>query len=344
MKNKSLGFEPSQKMVLPVRGRLSLNENYETVKAAFMQTAAVMGAAVSSHVPGQRFDRWTTEVVSDGETRSQDLNYLYVDPDFQEMFQIRLAAGRFFDRGMSTDLEQAYVLNRTAVRAYGWSTAEEALGKYLETWFEGEVIGVVEDFHYQGLQTVIEPLAIVWRPAMFDHIILNVETLNLAAALASVQESWNRLYPAHPCDYYFLDASFNRQYLSEERLGRMLSVFTALGIVIACLGLFGLASFTVEQRTKEIGIRKVLGASGAEIMALLIKEFAQWVLLANLIAWPLTYVAMNRWIQNFAYRAPLGVGVFLAAAGAALAVALITISYQAAQAASADPVGALKYE
>jgi len=344
MKNKSLGFEPSQKLVLPVRGRLSLDKDYETVKTAFERNAAVKGATVSSHVPGQRMDRWTTEVVTEGETRSQDLNYLYVDPDFQDMFQIRMAAGRFIDRGMATDLEQAYVLNRAAVRGYGWPTAEEALGKHLETWFEGEVIGVVEDFHYQGLQTVIEPLALVWRPAMFDHIILNLETSNLSATMASIRESWSRLYPAHPCDYYFLDASFNRQYLSEERLGRMLSSFTALGIVIACLGLFGLSSFTVEQKTKEIGIRKVLGATGFEIMFLLGKEFAKWVLAANLIAWPLTYVALNLWLQNFAYRAPLGVGMFLAAAGAALAVALITISYQAAQAASADPVGALKYE
>ncbi|MGB2906399.1 MAG: ABC transporter permease [Candidatus Aminicenantaceae bacterium] len=344
MKNQSLGLDQTQKLVLPVRERVALDKNYETVKAAFRQGTGVLGATVLSDVPGQQTNRWTTEVVIEGEKRSQDLNYLYVDPDFRETFQIRMEAGRFFSAEMSTDLEQAFVLNLAAVRAYGLSTAEEALGVELETWFKGTVIGVIDDFHYRGLQSTIEPLALVWRPGMFDHIVLDVDTSNLSAVLASVEASWDRLYPVHPYEFYFLDASFNRQYLSEERLGRMLSVFTALGIVIACLGLFGLASFTVEQRTKEIGIRKVLGASGVEIMVLLTKEFAKWVLVANLIAWPLTYFALGRWLRSFAYRAPLGVETYLAAAGAALAVALITISYQAIKAASADPVGALKYE
>ena len=344
MKNQSLGLEQSRKLVLPVRERVGLDKDYETVKAAFRQEAGVIGATASANVPGQQTPRWTTETVVEGETWSQDLNYLYVDPDFQEMFQIRMAAGRFFSPEMSTDLEQAFVLNLAAVRAFGWPTAEEAIGAQLKTIFEGTVIGVIDDFHYRGLQSEIEPLALVWSPGRFDHIVLDLETSNLSAVLASVEAGWDRLYPNHPCEFYFLDSSFNQQYLSEERLGRMLSVFTALGIVIACLGLFGLASFTVEQRTKEIGIRKVLGASGAEIIVLLTREFAKWVLVANLIAWPLTYIAMGRWLQGFAYRAPLDVGVYLASAGTALGVALLTISYQAIKAASADPVGALKYE
>ena len=344
MKQKNLGYDLQQKLVLPIKSPLSIEENYETVKTAFQRIPDVTGASVTSHVPGQQLARWYTDLVGEGEERGEVLNYFYADPAFLKEFKLRLAAGRLFQPDMPTDVDQTFMLNRAAVRLFGWSSPEEALGKTLKCWFEGRVIGVVEDYHYRGLRTAIEPLAIVWRPEMFDQVILTLDTSDLPASLAAVLGTWEELFPGIPPEYYFLDDSFNQQYLSEERMARMLTAFALLAILIACLGLLGLASFTAEQKTKEIGIRKVMGATMPEIMVLLSREFARWIVLANVIAWPLTYLAVKQWLQDFAYRAPIHPGVFVLSAAAALVIALVTISYQSVKAAASDPVQALKYE
>jgi putative ABC transport system permease protein len=344
MKQKNLGYDLQQKLVLPIKRPLSIEENYETVKTAFLRNAAVAGASVTSNAPGQQLGRWYTDLVGEGEERGEVLNYFYADPDFLKEFKLRLAAGRFFQPDMPTDVDQAFLLNRAAVLLFGWSSPEEALGKKLKCMFEGQVIGVVEDYHYRGLRTAIEPLAIVWRPEMFDHVILTLDTSDLTASLSAVQGTWEELFAGIPSEYYFLDDAFNLQYVSEERMARMLTAFALLAILIACLGLLGLASFTAEQKTKEIGIRKVMGATMPEIMILLSREFARWIILANVIAWPLTYLAVKQWLQNFAYRAPIHPGVFVLSAAAALGIALVTISYQSVKAAASDPVQALKYE
>jgi len=344
MKNENLGFEKDQKLVLPVRGILDISKSYETVKAAFLQNPNVTGATAVSNVPGQITGRWDTELKGSEETLSRALNYIYVDPDYAEEFGLKLAAGRFFQKDMPTDVEEAYILNQASVKEYGWASPEDALGKNLVTWFSGRIIGVVEDFHYQGLHKVIEPLAITLRPQMFDNLILTVNTRDLPDTLAGIKNTWAGLFPGQPCDYYFFDTAFNRQYLAEERLSKLLSVFTVLGVMIACLGLLGLASFTAEQKTKEIGIRKVLGATSREIVLLLTREFSKWVVISTLIAWPVTYLIMSRWLENFAYRVQVGIGVLLVSALIAVAIALFTVSYQSLRAATADPVNALKYE
>jgi putative ABC transport system permease protein len=195
-----------------------------------------------------------------------------------------------------------------------------------------------------GLQASIEPLAIFWGPGYFGTITLNVSTENLTEALAFAENKWEELFPGNPFDYFFLDTYFNRHYQAEERIGKMFTAFTILGVIIACLGLFGLASFTAERKTKEIGIRKVLGASVSEIVLLLSKDIIKWVIIANLIAWPLVYVVMNLWLSNFAYHVNVNVGILVGSAFLALAIALITVSYQSIKAACANPVDALKYE
>lgn len=343
MKTQNLGFERDQKLIIPVRGALSIEENYEAVKEAFLQHVSITGATVSSNVPGQRLDRWDTKTVGGGEEKSRILNHIYVGPDFLKEYGITLAAGRFFDKKISTDVNETFVLNRTAVEEYGW-TPEEALGKRLEGIFPATVIGVIEDFHHLGLQTTIEPLALAWRPPIFEFITLSTATESLPDTLAFAKHQWEELFPGFPFDYYFLDSYFDRQYQSEERVGRMFTVFTVLGVVIACLGLFGLASFTAEQKTKEIGIRKVLGATIPEILLLLSKEFIKWVLIANLIAWPVVYLAMSSWLENFAYRINLNLGILIVSALLAAVIAFITVSYQSVKASLANPVDALRYE
>lgn len=343
MKTQYLGFDREQKLIIPVRGALSISENYEAVKESFMRHASITGATVSSNVPGQRLDRWDTKVIGGGEEQSRVLNHIYVGPDFLNEYGITLVAGRFFDKKISTDVKETFVLNRSAVEEYGW-TPKEALGKRLEGIFPATVIGVIEDFHHLGLQTTIEPLALAWRPPSFNVITLSTATESLPDTLAFAKRQWRELFSGFPFDYYFLDSYFDRQYQSEERVGKMFTVFTVLGVVIACLGLFGLASFTAEQKTKEIGIRKVLGATIPEILLLLSKEFIKWVLIANLIAWPVVYLAMSSWLENFAYRINLNLGILIASALLAAVIAFITVSFQSVKASLANPVDALRYE
>ncbi len=343
MKNQYLGFDSHQKIVIRVRGALSIEENYETVKEAFLQHPTIIGAAVSSDVPGMRLDRWDTKVIDGAEENSRILNHLYIGPDFLKEYKIALAAGRLFNKEMSTDLNETFVLSRKAAEEYGW-TPEEALGKRLESIFPATVIGVVEDFHYQGLQTTIEPLAIAWQPEMFRLITLSFTTESLPETLAFSKRKWEELFPGHPFDYFFLDSYFDQQYQSEERVGKMFTVFTVLGIIIACLGLFGLASFTAEQKTKEIGIRKVLGATVPEILLLLSKEFIKWVLIANVIAWPVVYLAMSSWLENFAYRINVDLRILIGSALLAVVIAFFTVSYQSVKASLANPINALRYE
>lgn len=343
MKNQYLGFEKEQKLVIPVRGILSLEDNYETVKASFSEHSSITGTAVSSHIIGQRLGRWDTQLVGGGENDSRVLNHLYVGPDFLEEYGVRLAAGRLFSREFSTDREEAMIINRSAAKEYGWSP-EEAIGKELESVYSGKVIGVVEDFHYQGLQSEIEPLALFWKPSNFEFITLSLNTNNLNRTLAFVKTKWQDIFSGYPFDFYFLDSYFNREYRSEDKIGKMFSVFTLLGIIIACLGLFGLASFTAEKKTKEIGVRKILGASTSEIIVMLSKEIVKWVFYANLIAWPAAYLVMNLWLKNFAYRINVTIGILAASAFFALVIALVTTSYQSIKAAFANPVDALRYE
>ncbi len=343
MKNQYLGFEKEQKLIIPVRGILSLEDNYETVKAVFLEHSSITGTSVSSHVIGQRLGRWDTVLAGEGETDSRVLNHLYVGPDFLEEYGIQLVAGRIFSREFSTDKEDAMIINRRAAKEYGWSP-DEALGKELESIVSGKVIGVIEDFHYQGLQTEIEPLALFWRSPNFEVLTLSLNTENLNRTLAFAKTKWEEIFPGYPFDYYFLDSYFDREYQSEDKMGMMFTVFTFLGIIIASLGLFGLASFTAEKKIKEIGIRKVLGATVAEIIVLLSKEIVKWVLFANLIAWPVAYLVMNLWLKNFAYRINVTIGILAASALLALAIALVTVSYQAIKTASANPVDALKNE
>jgi putative ABC transport system permease protein len=322
---------------------LSIEENYDTIKTGFTQNASITGAAVSSKPVGRRLDRWDTELITEGERESRALNYLYIGPDFLNEYGIKVIAGRSFRRDFATDLNGTYILNRTGAAEYGW-TPEEAIGKQLECWFAGTVIGVVEDFHYMGLQSQIEPLALVWRPEMFGIITLNIRTDNIPQTLGNVEDQWEKQFPGHPIEYYFLDTYFNRQYQAEDRMGKMFTIFTILGVIIACLGLFGLTSFMVEQKTKEIGVRKVLGASVREIVLMLSKDIVKWVLVANLIAWPLAYWALNEWLSNFAYRINIGFGILALSAILAVVIALLTISYQSLKAACANPINALKYE
>jgi putative ABC transport system permease protein len=235
------------------------------------------------------------------------------------------------------------VINEALARSLGW---DEPVGRRLDISGEltpGIVIGVVRDFHFQSMQLAIAPLAFYYAPRG-ANLSVRVTPEDLPGTLAFLQQTWERFDTAYPFTYSFLDQRFARFYQSERRLMQTLGIFTGLAILIACLGLFGLASYMAEQRTKEIGVRKVLGATVAQIAFMFIKEFAVLVVLALVVAAPVAYFGAERWLQNYAYRVDVGVGLFLLAGAATLALALLTVSLQSIRAALADPVKALRYE
>ena len=269
------------------------------------------------------------------------------DHTFNKLFGIEIIQGRDLSETNTSDITEACLLNEMAVKKFGW---DDPIGKSireLDNWNTTKtVIGVTKDFHVESLHHKISPLLIESEPSRLRVILIKIRPGSLPETLSFLKEKWKELSPTETLDYWFLDESesFTWQYQSEQRLSKIFSYFALLAIFIACLGLFGLASFTAEQRTKEIGIRKAMGASISSIILLLSKEFAKWILIANIIAWPIAYFAMNRWLQNFAYRINIGLGTFIIAGLLALVIAVLTIGYQAVNAAKGNLVDALRYE
>jgi putative ABC transport system permease protein len=266
---------------------------------------------------------------------------------------MELTAGRNFSLDHPSD-NKAMILNETLVRHLGW---DDPLGKtvsmmdlvdvddpekgFVEVPYT--VIGVVKDFHFESLHQKIRG-HLMKLSGEVSRVSVKLRPGTIAGTLRSIENIWKELEPAQPFPYVFLDDSFDRLYRSEQRMGQIFISFTLMAIFISCLGLFGLASFSADQRTKEIGIRKVLGASVSNVVVLLSRDFTKWVILANIVAWPVAYLIMNKWLQNFAYRISLAVWIFVLSGAIALLIALFTVSTKALKAAVADPVDSLRYE
>ena len=268
-----------------------------------------------------------------------------VDPDFIPTFGIELIAGRNFAPEFSTDKKTSILINEIAVKEIGW---DDPLGKQIreldEQMVPKTVIGVVRNFHTDSLHNPLDPVIIDQNSDNFSYIAVRLGPGNISETMTLLEQKWKELDSTGTFDYAFLEDSLMGQYRAEERLSKIFTYFSILAIFIACLGLFGLASFTAEQKTKEIGIRKVLGAPVSGIILLLSKEFTKWVIAANLLAWPIAYFLMHKWLQNFAFRISIGIGTFFIAAFLALLIALFTVIYQALKAAHANPIESLRYE
>ena len=265
-----------------------------------------------------------------------------VDYDYIETFKMEMAEGRSFSRDFPSDTAAAVIVNEEAVRVMG---LESPLESYFEAQGdEANIVGVVKDFHFKPVQTRIEPMVIALMPQQTYFMFIRLFPEDISTTLAFIENSWKTVIPDYPFDYGFLDDSFDRLYRAEENLGRLVNYFSILAVFIACLGLFGLASFTAEQRVCEIGIRKVLGATTPGLVFSLCAEFVKLVLISNVLAWPVAYYAARNWLDGFAYRISIGWGIFVMTALLALIIAVLTVSYQAIKAAQANSAMVLKYE
>ena len=343
MQRQPLGFAKEQRLVINFRTWGMMTENYETVKSELLRHPSILAATACSGVPGKGINRTYYYPTGLQAEKGQALRSLRADQDFFEVFEIPVVAGRPFRKDIAGDTYDALIFNEQGAKAFGWATAEEAVGQTMTDRLI-PVVGIVKDFHWWGLQRPIEPMVVRVAPDLFRYIAMRVDTKDLAGTIAHVKSVYDRLYPGEIFEYFFVDEAFDRQYAAEVRMGALFRAFTGVALFIACLGLFGLAAFTAEQRTKEIGIRKTLGASVAGIVRLLNWEFAKWVLAANVIAWPAAYFLGRKWLENFATRMPMPWGLFALAAALSLAVALLTVSYQSVRAAAANPVESLRYE
>lgn len=343
MRRQPLGFAKEQKLVINFRTWGMMTESYEAVKSELLRHPDILAATACSGVPGKGINRTYYYPTGLRAEKGMALRSLRADHDFFKVFEIPVVAGRPFQKDIATDTYDALVLNEQGAGAFGWADPEEAVGKTM-TDRPVPVVGIVRDFHWWGLQRPIEPMVVRIAPDLFRYVAMKVSTKDLPATIAYVKSVYDRLYPGEIFEYFFVDEAFDRQYAAEVRMGAIFRTFTGVALFIACLGLFGLAAFTAEQRTKEIGIRKTLGASVPGIVALLNGEFTKWILLANIIAWPAAYFVGRKWLENFAFRMPMPWGLFLLASALGLAVALLTVSYQSIRAATANPVDSLRYE
>ena len=341
MQHKKLGFDKEHVIYIPLRG--NTKESYQVLKQAWLNDPNVINVSGSQSWPAHF---GSNSGGGDWEGKDPEQTVLIsqnrVAFDYIETMKIEIAGGRTFSRSFSTDTATAFIINEELQRIMG---KESAVNERFDfAGIEGTIVGVMKDYHFQSLHNEIEPLAIWVRPDRINYALIRLAAGNIPQALKSVEEVWNRIVPDYPFVHQFLDEAINSMYDDERTTGTLLQVFAVLAVLIACLGLFGLASFTAEQRTKEIGVRKTLGASVPNIALLLSREFTKWVIISNLIAWPVGYLVLNNWLQDYPFRTPLSWWIFAGSGVIALIVAVLTVSYQAVKAALNNPALSLRYE
>ncbi len=342
IQEKELGYDKEQIITIPIFDR-HLQKHLDVLKNEWKNNPGIVLATTSSDLPTSIT---SSTIINDdnGNNKEDDLNIyrVRVDYDFLDVFEIKLIAGRNFSPMIKTDIEEGYILNETAAAIMGWTPAE-AIGQQFTHEGTETVIGVVEDFHMHSMHTKIGPLMIRLKKNYFNYISVKVHSQNMAETLTYLENSIKK-YSPYPFEYQFLDEQFDRLYKADLRLGELLGFFTVLSVLIASLGLFGLAAFTAGQRTKEIGIRKVLGSTVKGIVTLLAKDFLKVVLYGFLIAIPIAWYVMHQWLQDFAYRIELEWWMFASAGVMAMVIAFFTISSQSIKAALANPVDSLRNE
>jgi putative ABC transport system permease protein len=366
---KDLGLKKDQVISMGKDLPNFVKSKYGTFKNTLLKVHGVIDVTASINEPAYEIKDGGQSYV-EGKYEGSDRAFVYiltVDQNFITFMDIQFACGNNFDyhyyefnRLISQSIEDAlkqiqetkrtYILNETAVKSIGWKNSQEALGKQFD-WKNnlfklqtGPIIGVVKDFNFSTLHKKIIPMVLVYEPLFFGSILIKLHPENIPSTIKDIQATWENMFTQYPFEFTFLDDLFAQLYIAEVQFEKILTIFTLIAIIIACLGLYALSAYSVEQRTKEIGIRKILGASVPEILFMLTKEFTKSILIANIIAWPVAWYAMHQWLQNFVYRIDLTIWPFLLSGLLALLIALLTVSWRAIRAATANPVESLRYE
>ncbi len=350
LRNKDLGFNKDQQIVIPLRSNESKNI-YTALKTEIKKNPQIENAGGTLYYPGI-FNPSDMPLYKDGDNmnNSKLAHMNWVDESLLQTLEIKPISGRLFSAEFPADTNLKMILNEEAIKKIGFKNAQEAIGKNVAIDWQGqtykwEIVGVVKDFHFVDLHNVIEPYGFqLNNQPRYNYLIAHAKTDNMGSVLQSFRKIWHQLNPNEPFEYTFLNEDFQKNYEADNRLAGIVSNFTIIAILISCLGLFGLATFSAEQRTKEIGVRKVLGASVGNVVSLLSKEFLKLVFIAIVIASPVTWFVMNKWLQDFAYRTSISWQVFAITTIAALLIAILTISFQAIRAAVSNPVKSLRTE
>jgi putative ABC transport system permease protein len=348
MQNSETGFDKKSMLILPTQNSAMadvLSRDFELVKARFENHPDVLSVSGHLDTPGRMHHQDMFSCEGKGKEQFR-MHLVFVDPEFTDTYKISCINGRGFNREMVSDRSNTFVINQAASKQFGFSSAEEALGKKISFWGgTGEIIGVTPDFNFASLHQAVEPLVLQW-PKFFipEMMTLKLKTADIQRTLAEIKSIWISLYPDNPFDYYFLEDDILSSYRSDRIFRGLILMFTGLAMFIACLGILGLSIYDSQLRKKEICIRRVMGCSLSSIVRLLTLDLCLGIVVAGVIAWPVSCFAMNKWLQNFAFRIDLTVWPFFIAGFAALIIALLTVSWQAVRAATANPVEALRYE
>jgi putative ABC transport system permease protein len=347
MRSKDLGFSKDQEIVIPFRSKTA-RETYTSLKTELAKLPDIKSVGASTYYPGI-FNPSDISIYKEGSNinNAQVAKFNNVDESFIQTLNIKLLAGRLFSKEFPGDTANGIILNEEAITKMGFTSPEEAAGKiiYNIRAMPLKIVGVVKNFHFEDLQRPITPYGFGLNSRIdYQYLIVHANTPDMASLISNISKTWQKLNPSEPLEYNFLDEQFQKSYQAQDRLADIVKYFTIIAIMISCLGLFGLAAFSAEQRTKEIGIRKVLGASVSNLVLLISKDFIKLVLIAVILASPVAWYIMNKWLQDFAYRTSIGWTVFALSASIAFLIAFVTVSTQAIRGALSNPVKSLRTE
>jgi putative ABC transport system permease protein len=344
--DRDLGFDKEQMLVVDYNYDGDVNSKSEALRAELEKIPSISSIGFSRSVPGGYYPHAGTDIEGpDGEMKGMAQPIFQVGMDFVTHYGLKLIAGRTYSRKFPTDSTKAMIVNEAAAKQYGYANPADIVGKKFSQWGrEGVVIGVVKNFNFTSLHKNIEPLTLPFEAYASRYLSIKIKAENVQGTIQAVEDVWTRIAPHRPFLYSFLDDDFNRQYKSDFIFRRLFTTFSCLAIFIACLGLLGLATYTAQLRTKEIGIRKVLGADVRSIVRLLSMDFVKLVVIAIIIATPVSWCLMNKWLDGFAYRMEIQAWIFILAGGMALFIAVFTISFQSLKSALMNPVSSLKSE
>ena len=346
LRSINLGFEKEKTIVIPSRFAARADTDFKVLKDELKNIQGVTAASLSYRVPGKEMGNNVVRLGWDEKAAWSDMRFLAMDYDFVSLYDLDVVAGRSFDESFPSDAEEAFMLNESGMRRLGWKDPQEAIGKKL-AWQDrkGYVIGVVKDFHFMSANIAIEPFIMVMnKPWSIGYLSLKLTAGDPAHTLDRIHNKFSEVLPDKIFEYYFLDEEYDQQYKAEDRFMNVFTLFAGIAIFIACLGLYGLAMFTAEQKFKEIGIRKVLGASAFSLVYLQVRSFVTLVLIAFVVSVPVAYLSMDKWLQSFPLREKIPVGIFVISGLASVIIAWMTVSYQSIKAANVNPVKSISQQ